>query len=260
MLSTFCKMRSKYVIRSFINAGIEPAIYWRGWIVMLPVMMKNMPTEERPRERLQQAGAAALSHAELIAILLRTGTANLSAAHLASNLLSSCGGVRGLTDMTIEEMTAVKGIGKAKAVQLQAAIELGRRLARTNPGDSVIIRSPGDAAEYVMDEMRYLKKEHFVCLFLNTKNHAVAKETMSIGTLNAALVHPREVFRAAIKHNSASIICVHNHPSGDPEPSAEDISLTRRLVEAGQLVGISVLDHVIVGDGCFVSLKEQGHL
>lgn len=227
---------------------------------MLPQVIKDVPPEERPRERMLHYGAAALSHAELIAILLRTGTNNQSAIHVATSLLGKCSGLHGLIDMTREEMMMVKGIGEAKAIQLQAGIELGRRLSRSRLGQSVVIRSPKDAAEHVMDELRYLKKEHFLCLFLNTKNHVIARETMSIGTLNAALVHPREVFRAAIKHNSASIICLHNHPSGDPTPSPEDISLTKRLTEAGQLIGIEVLDHVIVGDGRYISLKEHGHL
>ena len=227
---------------------------------MLPQALKDVPLEERPRERMLHYGAAALSHVELIAILLRTGTTNQSAIQLATTILSRCGGLHGLIDMTKEEMMSVKGIGEAKASQLQAGIELGRRLSRSRLGHSIIIRSPRDAADHVMDELRYLKKEHFLCLFLNTKNHVIARETISIGTLNAALVHPREVFRAAMKHNSASIICVHNHPSGDPTPSSEDISLTKRLAEAGQLVGIELLDHVIVGDGRFVSLKEHGHL
>lgn len=227
---------------------------------MITQGFKDVPLEERPRERMLHYGASALSHAELIAILLRTGTNNQSAVHVATKLLASCGGLPSLIDMTLEEMIAIKGIGKAKALQLQAGIELGRRLSRSKLGQAISIRGPKDAADQVMEELRYLKKEHFLCLFLNIKNHVIARETLSIGTLNAALVHPREVFRAAIKHNSASIICVHNHPSGDPTPSPEDISLTKRLAEAGQLIGIDVLDHVIVGYDSYVSLKEHGHL
>ena len=223
-------------------------------------IMREVPHEERPRERMMRYGAEALSHAELLAILLRTGTQRQSAVHLAGAILKQCGNLRNLMDMSMEEMTAIRGIGPAKALQLQAGIELGRRIARSRLGDAVTVRKPEDAADYVMDELRYLKKEHFVCLFLNTKNHIIAQETLSIGTLNASLVHPREVFRAAIKCSSASIICVHNHPSGDPAPSPEDIALTRRLAEAGRLVGIEILDHLIIGDGRFVSLKEHGHL
>ncbi|MBH5317158.1 DNA repair protein RadC [Paenibacillus sp. GSMTC-2017] len=222
--------------------------------------MRDVPHEERPRERMMRYGAEALSHAELLAILLRTGTQRQSAIHLAGSVLKQCGNLRNLMDMSMDELTSIRGIGPAKAIQLRAGIELGRRITKSRLGDVVTVRKPQDAADYVMEDLRYLKKEHFVCLFLNTKNHIIARETLSMGTLNSSLVHPREVFRAAIKCSSASIICAHNHPSGDPTPSPEDISLTKRLAEAGQLVGIEVLDHLVIGDGRFVSLKEQGHL
>ncbi|NIK69847.1 DNA repair protein RadC [Paenibacillus sp. BK720] len=223
-------------------------------------LLRNVPHEERPRERMMQYGAEALSHTELLAILLRTGTKRESAVHLAGKILRECGSLRNLLDMSMSELTAIKGIGPAKAVQLRAGIELGRRIVRSGQGEIVTVRKPQDAANYVMEEMRYLKKEHFVCLFLNTKNHIIARETLSVGTLNASLVHPREVFRAAVKAGSASIICVHNHPSGDPMPSPEDITLTKRLVEAGELMGIEVLDHLVIGDGRFISLKEHGYM
>lgn len=209
---------------------------------------------------MMQYGAEALSHTELLAILLRTGTKRESAVHLAGKILKECGSLRNLLDMSMNELTAIKGIGPAKAVQLRAGIELGRRIVRSGQGEIVTVRKPQDAANYVMEELRYLKKEHFVCLFLNTKNHIIARETLSVGTLNASLVHPREVFRAAVKAGSASIICVHNHPSGDPMPSPEDITLTKRLVEAGELMGIEVLDHLVIGDGRFISLKEHGYM
>lgn len=221
-------------------------------------VLRDVPSEERPRERMMAVGAEALSHAELLAILLRTGTKRESAVLLAARILKECGSLRGLVDMSVEELTAIRGIGPAKAVQLLAGIELGRRLAKSRQSEMPAIRKPQDAADLVMEEMRYLKKEHFVCLFLNTKNQVIVKETLSVGTLNASLVHPREVFRAAIKCSSASIVCVHNHPSGDPSPSPEDIVLTRRLKEAGELIGIDVLDHLVIGDNRFVSLKEQG--
>ncbi|ACT03044.1 RadC family protein [Paenibacillus sp. JDR-2] len=223
-------------------------------------LLRNVPHEERPRERMMQYGAEALSHTELLAILLRTGTKQESAVHLAGKILKECGSLRNLLDMSMSELTAIKGIGPVKAVQLRAGIELGRRIVRSGQGELVTVRKPQDAANYVMEEMRYLKKEHFVCLFLNTKNHIIARETLSVGTLNASLVHPREVFRAAVKAGSASIICVHNHPSGDPMPSPEDITLTKRLVEAGELMGIEVLDHLVIGDGRFISLKEHGYM
>lgn len=225
-----------------------------------PVMLRDLPHEERPRERMMHYGAESLSQAELLAILLRTGTRRESAIHIAQQMLGKIGGLRGLVDLSIEELTEINGIGPAKAIQLKAGIELGRRLANSRFTMPVIIRSPQDAAEILTEQLRYLQKEHFVCLFLNTKNHVIGQETLSMGSLNASIVHPREVFRAAIKCSSASIICAHNHPSGDPTPSPEDISLTSRLLKTGEIVGIEVLDHLIIGDNGFVSLKEKGHM
>jgi DNA repair protein RadC len=222
------------------------------------LLLRDLPHEERPRERMMQYGAEALSHAELLAILLRTGSHQESAIHLAQRIMNKVGSIRNLVDLSIDELKQIKGIGSAKAVQLKAGIELGQRLARARMSDTVTIRSPRDAMDLLGEQLRYLQKEHFVCLFLNTKNHVIAQETLSMGSLNASIVHPREIFRAAIKCSSASIVCAHNHPSGDPTPSPEDISLTSRLVEAGHIIGIEVLDHVIIGDGDFVSLKEQG--
>nr|WP_154896281.1 DNA repair protein RadC [Paenibacillus xylanexedens] len=221
-------------------------------------MMRDIPHEERPRERMMEYGAGALSHAELLAILLRTGTRQESAVHMAQRILTEAGGIRSLMDMSLNELTAMKGIGMAKAVQLKAGIELGHRIAQSRRVQSPSIRTPRDAADILLEQLRYLQKEHFVCLFLNSKNHIIAQETLSMGSLNASIVHPREVFRAAIKCSSASIVCAHNHPSGDPTPSPEDIQITKRLIEAGSIVGIEVLDHIIIGDGTYVSLKEKG--
>lgn len=220
--------------------------------------MRDVPLEERPRERMLRSGPNALSNAELLAILLRTGTIKESAVALAQRLLIEAGGLRRIMEMNVEQLTALKGIGHAKALQIQAGIELGKRLVRSSQPDTVTIRSPQDVTLLMSEELRYLKKEHFVCLFLNTKNHVIGQETLSIGSLNASIVHPREVFLAAIKRSSASIICVHNHPSGDPTPSPEDVDITRRLVEAGSVIGIDVLDHIIIGDVRSVSLKELG--
>jgi DNA repair protein RadC len=224
------------------------------------LLLRDVPHDERPRERMLQFGAQALSNAELLAILLRTGTFAESAVYLAQKVLIEAGSLRNLVDMSMDQLMTIKGIGPAKALQIQASIELGRRLARTSMTDTITIRSPQDVSTYLMEDLRYLQKEHFVCLFLNTKNHVIGQETLSMGSLNASIVHPREVFRAAIKRSSASIICVHNHPSGDPTPSPEDIQMTARLVEAGQIIGIEVLDHIILGDQNFVSLKEKGFM
>jgi DNA repair protein RadC len=222
------------------------------------IILRELPAEERPRERMLRCGSQALSNAELLAVLLRTGTIAENAVHLAGRVLSSAGGLRQLVGMSIEQLTKIKGIGPAKALQLRAGIELGQRLARSLPGEKTVIRSPGDAADLLMEELRYLTTEHFVCLFLDTKNQVIAQETLSVGSLNASIVHPREVFKAAIVRSSASIICVHNHPSGDPAPSSEDVEITLRLVEAGRLIGVPVLDHIIIGDRKYASLKEQG--
>ncbi|MEW9105129.1 DNA repair protein RadC [Paenibacillus sp.] len=221
-------------------------------------LLRDLPHEERPRERMMQYGAESISHAELLAILLRTGTRNESAITLAQRILNQVGQLRHLHDMSITELTAIRGIGDAKALQLKAGLELGRRMSRSCLEDALQIRQPQDAADLLMESMRYYDKEHFICLFLNTKNRIIAQETISIGILDASLVHPREVFKAALKCGAASIICAHNHPSGDPTPSPEDVALTRRLLEAGEIVGIELLDHLVIGDNQYVSLKERG--
>lgn len=224
------------------------------------LMIRDFPQDERPRERFIQNGPASLSNHELIAILLRTGTKDESVLQLSNRLLTNFEGLRLLKDATLEEMTEIKGIGQAKAIQVLAAVEIGRRITNLNYTDRYVIRSPEDGANYVMNDMRFLSQEHFVCLYLNTKNQVLHKQTIFIGSLNASIVHPREVFREALKRSAASIICLHNHPSGDPAPSREDIEVTKRLVECGKLIGIDVLDHLIIGENKFVSLKEKGYL
>lgn len=220
----------------------------------------NVPREDRPRERLILKGAHSLSNHELIAILLQSGTKEESVLRLANRLLNQFEGLRMLKDATLEEITSIKGIGRAKAVQIMAALELGRRIHSLSLDKRYVIRSPEDGANYVMQEMRFLTQEHFVCLFLNTKNQVLHKQTIFIGSLNASIVHPREVFKEALRRSSASIICFHNHPSGDPTPSREDIEVTKRLAECGKIIGIEVLDHLIIGDQKYISLKEKGYL
>ncbi|MEG6614885.1 DNA repair protein RadC [Peptococcaceae bacterium 1198_IL3148] len=220
--------------------------------------LKEMPAELRPRERLLSVGAVSLSNIELLAILLRTGTKQMSALDLASQLFVHFKDLAGLLDATVEELAALKGIGQVKAVQIKAALEVGRRLALMPAAERTTIQSPDDAALLMMDDMRYLDREHFKAVLLNTKNQVLAIETISVGTLNSSVVHPRELFKVAIKKSSAHIILVHNHPSGDPTPSREDIEITRRIQEGGEILGISVLDHLIIGDNKFVSLKAKG--
>ncbi|MBB6729313.1 RadC family protein [Cohnella zeiphila] len=223
-------------------------------------MIREIPQDERPRERMIKQGASALKDAELLAILLGTGTRNESAIRLAERIIQECGGLRRFAESSWDELTQIRGVGPAKSLQLQASIELGRRLARSRLPDMIRISRPQDAADLLMEELRHLREEHFVCLFLNTKNQVIGRQTLSIGSLNASVVHPREVYRAAIRRSSASILCAHNHPSGDPTPSPEDVSLTRRLAEAGELIGIELLDHLVIGDNRFISLKEAGCL
>ncbi|HHW44664.1 MAG: DNA repair protein RadC [Thermoanaerobacteraceae bacterium] len=217
-----------------------------------------MPLETRPRERLLREGAGALTDMELLAILLRTGTATASAMELAAAILGRFGSLRALVSASAEELSDLKGVGPAKAAVLQAALEIGRRIAGSGEEVRPVIKSPEDAAGLVMEEMRHLDREHFRALLLNTKNQVIAREVISIGTLNSSTVHPRELFKNAIKRNAAAVILIHNHPSGDPAPSNEDLAVTGRLVEAGRIIGIEVLDHLIIGDNRFVSFKAKG--
>lgn len=225
-----------------------------------PLMLKELPQADRPREKMLAKGPQALSNAELLAILLRTGTKEESVMRVAEKLLKKYEdtGLGALCAMLPQDICKVKGIGLVKAVTIAAALELGRRLHSTCVQDKPVIRLPRDAADFMMPRLRYETREHFVCLLLSTKNHVLAAPVISVGTLNASLVHPREVFREAIAYAAAAVILVHNHPSGDPTPSQEDISLTKKLVAGGQLLDMTVLDHVIIGDGRYVSLKEKG--
>lgn len=222
-------------------------------------MIRDVNRADRPRERLLRQGAMSLSNQELLAILLRTGTKEESVLALANRVLSTFERLHHLKHATIEEMIAIKGIGEVKAIQILAAIELGRRLSQKQNDDKFTVRSPQDAAAYLMPDMTSLSQEHFVALFLNVKNQIMHKQTIFIGSLNASIVHPREIFREAVKRSAASIICAHNHPSGIPTPSPEDIEVTKRIQEAGYIIGIELLDHIIIGDHQFISLKEKGY-
>ncbi|MCZ2258414.1 RadC family protein [Sporosarcina sp. G11-34] len=224
------------------------------------MMIRDVHIADRPRERLIRQGAESLSNQELIAILLRTGTRKESVLVLANRVLSSFDKIQDLKDVTIEELTTINGVGEAKAVQLLAAAEIGKRLYQKHSERRYTIRSPEDAAAYLMTDMSSLKQEHFVVLFLNVKNEVLHKQTIFIGSLNSAIVHPREIYREAVKRSAASIICSHNHPSGNPAPSPEDIEVTRRLIEAGLIMGIELVDHIIIGDHKFISLQEKGYM
>lgn len=223
--------------------------------------IKDLPTEERPRERLHRYGAQVLSDVELLVVLIRTGTRAESALGIAQRILKGDGGKSGLAyvvDSSVEELSKIKGIGPAKAIQIKAAVELGRRISSYDRREQITITSPLDVKDLLMEEMRFLEKEHFKTILLNIKNHVISVEDISIGSLNSSIVHPREVFKPAIRRSSASVLLVHNHPSGDPTPSKEDIEVTGRLVEAGKILGINVLDHIIIGNNHIISLKEKG--
>ncbi|MFD1065391.1 RadC family protein [Oceanobacillus locisalsi] len=225
-----------------------------------PIFIRDLPTEDRPRERLLKYGADKLSNQEILSILIGSGSKDEPVQLLADRILMHFEGIKLLRDATVEELTAIKGIGIAKSMNILAAIELGKRISSYKSLDAYIIRSPEDGANYVMEEMRNLAQEHFVALFLNTKNQIIHRQTLFIGSLNASIVHPRELFREAVKRSAATILVCHNHPSGDPTPSQEDILITKRLMESGKIIGIEVIDHLVIGNECFVSLKQKGYL
>ncbi|HBC91770.1 MAG TPA: hypothetical protein DCZ10_02395 [Pelotomaculum sp.] len=220
--------------------------------------LKELPEDIRPRERLLKEGVEVLSDIELLAILLATGSREATALELASLVISRFHSLRLLEDATVEELSGVKGVGLAKACTIKASLELARRLSLLTDQPRPVITSPDDAAGLVMEEMRRLDREHFRALLLNTRNQVIGVDKVSVGTLNCSTVHPRELFRNAIKRSAASIILVHNHPSGDPAPSREDLDITSRLREVGKIVGIDVLDHIIIGDNRFTSFKAKG--
>jgi len=220
--------------------------------------IKDLPTDERPRERLVKYGAEALSNAELLAIILRVGTQQYSAIGMAEHLLSRFEGLKGIASAGIEDLSEIKGLGTAKATQIKAMVELGKRLASSTGPSRATIRSPQDAADILMPELRDQPQERFKAIFLNNKTEVLKVRTITIGSMDCSMITPRELFREGLSGNCASVIIAHNHPSGDPMPSKEDIDVSKRLVQAGQMIGIEVLDHVIIGDGRWISLKERG--
>ncbi len=220
--------------------------------------IKDMRSDDRPRERLERQGPQALSNPELLAILLGTGVPGASAVQLAQELLDEYGGLAGIHRADHQDLVKTRGIGPAKAAQLGAAVELGRRLAVSVPEDRPAIQSPEQAAELVMYEMGALKQEHLRVLLLDTRNQLMRIAEVYQGSLNTSLIRVGEVFRDAVRENAASIIVAHNHPSGDPSPSPEDVAVTRAMIDAGRLLDIEVLDHIVIGTGRFVSLKSKG--
>jgi len=220
--------------------------------------IKELPPTEQPRERLRNQGAAALSDAELLAILLRVGVAGTNVVQLAQQLLVEHGGWTGLLRADYAELCKRRGVGEAKAATVKAALEIGRRLLIAGAEERPQIKSPADVASLLTLEMSHLDQEHLRVVLLDTKNRVQQIATVYIGSVNSALIRVGEVFREPIRRNSTAVIVVHNHPSGDPTPSSEDILVTRQIVEAGKLLDIDVLDRLVIGRGRYVSMRERG--
>lgn len=235
---------------------VRHAVITKGEEIM---KMNELPIGEKPREKLLRSGVESLSTAEIIAIILRTGTRRKSALELAAEILSmDKRGLRYIAECSPEELKSVSGLGSAKACELIAALELGKRLTGLPAEQRDTIKCSNDIAELFMARLRYEKKERFSCLLINARGEIIEESEISVGDLTSSASHPREVFASAIKRGAGSIAFVHNHPSGNPEPSPSDIETTQRLVEVGNLLGIPVIDHIIIGDGIYVSLKGRG--
>ncbi len=222
------------------------------------IRINELPACERPRERLKENGAAGLSNSELLAVILRTGTHSENVLGLANRLLARFGGLTGLSRASFGELCKEHGVGQAKAAQLKASLELGRRLVSTQPEEKTAIRSPQDAANLVMPDMAALQQEHLRVILLNSKNQMIAVDEVYKGSVNASTIRTSELFRSAVRENCPAVIVVHNHPSGEPEPSSDDIAATEHILKGGKALDIEVLDHLIIGNQKFVSLRERG--
>lgn len=219
--------------------------------------IKDLPLSERPRERLKHYGAGALSISELLAIIVRTGVGGENVINLASRLLAQFGGLRGLFKADFAQIDALKGMGQAKTAQVKAALELGRRLLTASPEERPRVKSPADVANLLLLEMGALEQEEMRVLFLDTKSRVLGISTIYVGSLHTAWLRVGELFREAVRRNCAAIIVVHNHPSGDPTPSPDDVKITQEIAKAGELLGVEVLDHLVIGSQRYVSLKER---
>lgn len=224
-------------------------------------MERLLPREQRPYEKCQEKGVEALTNQELIAILLRTGSVEESALELAGRVLRSASGeeeLKALGTMSIEQLMQIRGIGRVKAMQLKCICELSRRMAKESAGVLSMMTSPQAIAAYYMEDMRHKSQEELILLMLNGKNRRIGEQMISRGTVNGSMITPREIFLEALRHHAVSIVLLHNHPSGDPSPSEEDHVLTVRVWEVGELMGLPLLDHIVIGDRCYYSFKERG--
>jgi len=224
--------------------------------------MKALPGNERPYEKCLSMGAESLSDKELLAVLLRCGTPGENAMELASRILyqQNNEGLLGLHQFTLEKLMAIKGIGKVKAVQILCILELAKRLSKASAKEMLCFQSPESIARYYMEDLRHKKQEHMKLLMLNSKSMLIGERDISIGTVNASLITPRELFIEALQKNAVTIVIMHNHPSGDPTPSEDDILTTKRIKIAGEYIGIQLLDHIIIGNNCYISFLESGML
>lgn len=222
------------------------------------ILIKDIPISERPRERLVRYGVKNLSNEELISIILKTGTKEVSVKELSTSILSKYSDISNLKDLEINNLLNIKGIGKVKAIELIAAIELGRRVYLDKNIDSVKITGSIDVYNYFKDLLKDEKQEHFYCLYLDNKKKVISKKLLYVGTINGSTAHPREIFKMAYLVSASFIICVHNHPSGDPNPSNQDIVFTNNLIEIGKLNNIPILDHIVIGNNSYYSFFEEG--
>ena len=222
--------------------------------------IREMPRDERPYEKCSRLGAEHLSDVELLAVLLRTGTRGENALELAGRILYHAGGIGilGIHQFNAERLKQIKGIGNVKAIQISCISELAKRLAKASYQDTVCFTDPKTIAQYYMEDLRHANQEQMKLLLLNTKSRLIGETDISKGTVNSAVISPRELFVEALQKNAVSIVLLHNHPSGDPTPSKEDVLITRRIQEAGRLIGVELLDHIVIGDNCYVSLREKG--
>lgn len=225
--------------------------------------IKELPESERPYEKFEQYGAEALSDAELLAVIIRTGTRRERCVELAGQVLvhsGNCQGLMGLYHMSLKELMQIRGIGRVKAIQLLCVAELSKRLHRASFQEGICFNHPQVIADYFMEDLRHQHREQVVLVLLDSKSRLIRSLTLSIGTVNSSMLAPREIFLEAVKSEAVSFILLHNHPSGDPAPSREDILITGRVQEAGSILGIPLVDHIIIGDRRYVSLKESGYL
>lgn len=225
--------------------------------------VKELPSLDRPDEKLEQYGPKALTDAELLAVIIRTGTKEVQSVELASHILrksAECPGLLGLKTLELPDLMGIKGVGKVKALQILAVGELSRRIAKGTIDKGEIFSEPELIARYYMEDMRHLQREEIVLVMMNSKSQIIKDEVISKGTVNSSILSPREVFLQALKYNAVYVVLLHNHPSGDPTPSREDLLMTARIAEAGRLIGIVLMDHLIIGDNKYISLKEKGFL